>query len=117
MGDFPHAFMAGRGSPRELIEATSQEPYRPYTRGEGSVEERLNNLYNSMKHAESRISSGQIPEGALVPVWLINEGLTSSDALLTFAETGEILEGIANWADVFVDPIDARNKVRRDDGS
>jgi hypothetical protein len=59
----------------KLIEATSQEPYRPYTRGEGSVEERLNNLYNSMKHAESRISSGQIPEGALVPVWLINEVL------------------------------------------
>lgn len=101
----------------QLIDASTQEPYRIFVKGGGSVEERLNNLYNSIKHSESRISSGQIPEGALVPVWLTNEGLASTDALLTFAETGEILEEIAYWADIFVDPIDARRKLRREDES
>ena len=48
-----------------------------YKLGEGSVEERLNVLYNQMKHVESRIECKQILEGATVPVWLTNEGLVS----------------------------------------
>jgi hypothetical protein len=98
----------------KLLETSTTHSYSIFVQGDGSIKERLNHLYNSMKHAESRIASGQILEGALVPVWLTNLGLQSTDTLLTFAETGEILEEIAYWADIFVDPIDARNKLRRE---
>ncbi len=101
----------------KLFETSSRQPYSIFVQGDGSIKERLNDLYNSMKHAESRIASGQIFEGALVPVWLTNFGLQSTDANLTFAETGELLEEVAYWAEIFVDPIDARNKLRRKDGS
>ena len=59
-----------------------------------------------MKHAESRIENGQIIEGATIPVWLTNEGLRSTEALLTYAATGDILRDLAKWANVIVDPSD-----------
>ena len=62
-----------------------------YTPGTASVEERLNHLYNQMKHVESRIVAGQMLPCATVPVWMRNEGLVSVDANLTWAETGEVL--------------------------
>jgi hypothetical protein len=96
----------------KLIGKATNEIFVP---DEGSIEERLYDLYNAMKHAEGRIASGQIPEGALVPVWLTNEGLRSEKSLLTFKETGEILEELAYRAGVLVDPHDAKAKLRTDD--
>ena len=83
----------------------------------GSALERLNALYNQMKHVESRIECGQIPIGATVPVWLTNEGLKSADAALSFPETGEILAVIAAWADALEDPKTARGKVEQSGGA
>lgn len=68
---------------------------RLYESGQHSVEERLNVLYNQMKHVESRIENGQMIAGASVPVWLTNNGLQSVDASLSFSETGEVLKDIA----------------------
>jgi hypothetical protein len=84
-----------------------------YKHGKGSVEERLNTLYNQMKHVESRIENGQILEGATVPVWLTNKGLQSIDASLTFPETGEVLEDIAKWADILQDPLSFPDKLKK----
>ena len=64
-----------------------------------------------MKHVESRIATGQILPDATIPVWLTNEGIRSTDALLTYGETGEILRDIARWADVMEDPREMRNKL------
>jgi hypothetical protein len=100
----------------KLIEKVADETYRVFEKGDGSIGERLHLLYNAMKHSESRIASGQMPEEGLVPVWLTNEGLQSTDGFLTFVETGEILEEIAHWANVFVDPREARNKTQADGG-
>ena len=36
---------------------TRKEIPRPFVQGQGSIEERLNNLYNQMKHAESQIEN------------------------------------------------------------
>ena len=80
---------------------------RIYMPGSGSVEERLNTLYNQMKHVESRIENSQMLEGATVPVWLTNEGLASIDAILTFAETAEVLVDVAKWANILQDPFSA----------
>lgn len=82
-----------------------------YAKGSGTLEERLNNLYNSMKHVESFIDNNQMPPGATVPVWLTNDGLISVDESLTFAETAEVLREIAKWADVFADPLEVREKL------
>ena len=83
-----------------------------FDKGEDSTEERLNSLYNEMKHAESRIVSGQIIDGATVPVWLVNEGIQSTDTLLTYRETGEILRDVARWADIVVDPKTTTEKLQ-----
>jgi hypothetical protein len=86
--------------------------FKFFVPGDGSVEERLNKSYNSMKHVESRIESGQILEGATVPVWLTNEGIQSTDVLLKYAETGAILRDIAKWANIVEDPIQMSDKLR-----
>ena len=83
-----------------------------YTQGVSSVEERLNQLYNQMKHVESRIAAGQMLPGATVPVWMTNEGLASVDAQLSWKETAEVLKEVAKWADVFVDPLTAPDKLK-----
>jgi hypothetical protein len=82
-----------------------------YQEGDGSVEERLNQLYNQMKHVESRIAAGQMLPEATVPVWLTNEGLVSVDARLTYRETGDVLMDIAKWADLLGDPLTVREKL------
>ena len=41
-------------------------------------------------------------------MWLCNSGLRSIDYELTFAETGELLARIRDWARVAEDPAQAR---------
>ena len=89
---------------------------RLFKKGSESELERLNALYNQMKHVESRIECGQIPSEATVPVWLTNAGLKSIDTALSFAETGKLLEGIASWADSLVDPMSATTKIKQAGG-
>jgi hypothetical protein len=95
----------------ELLVQVVSPGVRPFEQGSGSVEERLNHLYNQMKHVEGRIENGQMPIGATVPVWLTNEGLTSIDARLTFVESAEVLEDLAKWADALDDPRSASDRI------
>lgn len=75
-----------------------------FEQGEGSVEERLNSLYNQMKHVESCIDNNQMPDGATVPVWLENAGLRSINASLAFMETAEVLKDLGKYADALSNP-------------
>jgi hypothetical protein len=77
---------------------------KAFEKNDGSVEQRLNALYNQMKHVESRIENGQMPPDANVPVWLENDGLRSIDAKLSFAETAMVLKELAKYADVLSNP-------------
>lgn len=63
--------------------------------GDNSLLERLNRLYNQMKHVESCIENGQMIPGASVPVWLENDGLVSVDKKMTYADCAEVLELLA----------------------
>lgn len=94
---------------RTLQKCFDVKLYKP---GEGSVEERLNHLYNQMKHVESRIENKQILEGATVPVWLTNQGLVSVDSVLMFGETGEVLKDIAKWANILQAPLSTPEKLK-----
>jgi hypothetical protein len=77
---------------------------RLHVQGDGSIAQRLHSLYYQTKHTEGRITSGQMPPQALLAVWLCNSGLRSHDSELTFAETGEIVAKLGDWAHVAVDP-------------
>ena len=84
---------------------------KAFDKNDGSVEQRLNALYNQMKHVESRIENGQMIAGATVPVWLTNSGLQSVDAALTYAETAELLKDLAKYADALMNPKTAKAAV------
>lgn len=97
---------------RSMLGELSGERPKLFEKHDGSTEQRLNSLHNAMKHAESRIEDGQIIEGAVSPVWLGKEGLRSTDTLLTYGETADILGDLATWADVLVDPRETADKLR-----
>jgi serine/threonine protein kinase len=84
---------------------------KAFEKRDGTVEQRLNALYNEMKHIESRIENGQMSSGSTVPVWLENEGLRSVDTTLTFAETAEVLKELAKYATAVMDPATARQRL------
>jgi hypothetical protein len=82
-----------------------------FEKHDGSVEQRLNALYNQMKHVESRIDNAQMLPGATVPVWLENQGLRSIDTNVTFAESGEVLKDLAKYADALMNPQTAKEAL------
>jgi hypothetical protein len=82
-----------------------------FKRGDGSVFQRLNLLYNRAKHVESAIASHQLPEDGTIAVWLKNDGLHSIDGSLTFDEIAEILEDLSRYADAVQDPLTMREKL------
>jgi hypothetical protein len=88
---------------------------KAFEKGDGSVEQRLNALYNQMKHVESRIENGQIPPESPVPVWLENEGIRSIDTHLSFKETADVLRELAKYADALMDPKTANEKLDASD--
>jgi hypothetical protein len=79
-----------------------------YEPGDGSIAEQLHGLCNETNRMESRIETGQMPSQGSVAIWLCNSGLRSLDYELTFAETGEVLARIRDWAQVVEDPLQAR---------
>jgi hypothetical protein len=86
---------------------------KAFRKGDGSVEERLNKLYNAMKHVESRIDNEQMLPGATVPVWLTNDGICSVDASMTYIETAEVLKQLAVWADSLMNPKTAKESFNK----
>lgn len=88
------------------------DKYQIFEPGDGSLEQRLNLLYNAMKHVEKRIATGQLPEDTVSPVWLTNQGVACTEGGVTFEETGEILRDLAKWADIVVDPLTMAEKLK-----
>jgi hypothetical protein len=71
----------------------------PFSRGDGSVLERMDRVYNASKHADEFIANGRrfAPDSTL-PVWLVNTGLQSMDCLLSFAELADEIESLGRIA-------------------
>jgi len=81
-----------------------------YEKGDESVQERLNKLYNRSKHADSAIERWEFVGDSPLCVWLTNEGLRSTETSLSFDEIAGILEELARIADVLQDPATALEK-------
>jgi hypothetical protein len=75
-----------------------------YKAGDKSELDRLNQIYNHIKHSDSKLVSGAFPENGTMSTWLTNGGVHCQSAELTCAEAVEILEDIANGANRFGDP-------------
>jgi len=71
-----------------------------FTKNDASPLERLNRVYNVIKHVEF----SSIPEGNLHPVWLRNEGIFISTAYITFDELYNMLIEIGSLADKLSNP-------------
>ncbi len=72
----------------------SGENDKLYERGDGSVYERLNSLYNISRHIGSNI-----PEDSNLPIWLTNESVEARDTKISFSELAKLLGEIGDWAD------------------
>jgi hypothetical protein len=70
-----------------------------YEKNDQSKEERVSCLYNDSKHADERIAHGQIPAEGLSAVWITNQGLESSKAVLSFDELRQLLLEMAHVAE------------------
>ena len=86
-----------------------------FRKNDGSLLQRLNAMYNQMKHVESRIDSGQMIPGATVPVWLEDQGLRSVDVKLTYHETADVLKELSQLADTLSNPQTAMAKLTQND--
>ena len=90
---------------------SGDERFRVFQPNDGSTEQRLNSLYNAMKHAEGRITSGQILADTVSPIWLSNRGMECTDDHLAWSETGDILRDLSEWAGFLVDPSEMATKL------
>lgn len=82
-----------------------------FKKGDGSILERLNLLYNRSKHVDKAIEAGQLPSKSTMAIWLTNDGIQSINGGLTFTEMADILTELAMWSDAAQDPLTMREKV------
>lgn len=82
-------------------------------KGDGTVPEKINRLYNHLKHVNSRIEQGSVLNGQMIPVWIVNDGLKSVDVILSYQEAANFLLDLASFADLLEDPQVAREKVSK----
>jgi hypothetical protein len=101
---------------RAVAVLTRQQPKGLFQKNDGSVNQRLNLLYNRSKHLEKAINSGQLPPDGTLAVWLTNDGLEAVDGKLTFTEIAEILTELAETAELLQDPLTMREKYLAKNG-
>jgi hypothetical protein len=88
------------------------EREKVFNKGENTPIERLNLLYNRLKHTESAIECGQMPVDSLTfSAWLTNDGIFCKDGGITFLECSDLLHHIGKYANILQDPVSAENKL------
>jgi len=75
-----------------------------FSKRDGSLLQRLNELYGRSKHPETAINSGQLPKHATMPVWINNDGLCADGVQLSFEEMAEILKRLSKIAEALSNP-------------
>jgi hypothetical protein len=74
-----------------FIEFIGAPRYRLFEKDDGSKEQRLNAIYNSWKHCDSRVADGELPVNGSLPVWLVKSGIRSNQCELSFPELREMI--------------------------
>jgi hypothetical protein len=83
-----------------------------FVKGDGSILQLLNTLYNKSKHADDAIERVEFLDDGPLCVWLTNNGLRSVDASLTFDEMAEVLSSLSRYASAVQDPLTAAEKLK-----
>ncbi len=96
---------------RVIATMSGEEDYRLFEKNDGSLTQRLYTVAGAMRHTEKAIASGQMIEDSRSPVWLTNDGIESEKDRLTYSENAEILDHLAGWADLLVDPAAMKDKA------
>lgn len=81
----------------ELLATASRQ--KVFERGSGSEAERLHDLYIDSKHMDQMIDGGRLPNEATAAIWIINRGLESSRATISFNELLEMLLNMGRLAE------------------
>ena len=75
-----------------------------FVEGDGSRDQRAYAIANTIKHWGGDVAAERHEEHQTIPVWLLNEGLTTRSHQLSFAELATIVAEIATVADALQDP-------------
>jgi hypothetical protein len=102
-------FLANCSHAQNLLATFTGVP--TFEKGDGTAQEKINCLYNHLKHVDSRIELGSILQGKLMPVWMTNDGLLSADASLSYTEAADCLLALVDFADILKDPQSARERA------
>ena len=87
---------------RFLIREIDPSRTRPFEPGDGSEYQRMNEIYNAGKHADGKIAtSGAVPEHGTLPVWLLNDGIACSNAILSYDELAAEVDDVCEIAEAF----------------
>lgn len=71
---------------------------------DGSVLSKINNVHNSSKHMDERISKGKMPNKSTVPIWISNIGIETKDCIIKGEELNEFLMEIYEWSEKICNP-------------
>lgn len=72
--------------------------------GDGSRDQRAYAMANTVKHWSGDVAGERHEEHQTIPLWLLNEGLTTRSHQLSFAELATLVSEIAKVADGLQDP-------------
>ena len=90
--------------------ATSGKTFSDFQRGDGSVLDRVRELYDSVRHFDDRVVAGK-PSEHPAPMWITNDGLKcrprgsgKPPVTVTFSELVEFLDSLSENARIIADP-------------
>ncbi|HLF79690.1 MAG TPA: hypothetical protein VJB57_19590 [Dehalococcoidia bacterium] len=69
-----------------------------FSKGDGSVPQKLNAVYNLSHHLEKLVEQGKSDQETGIAIWLTNDGITTTTDSLTYAEIAEVVEGLTDAA-------------------
>jgi hypothetical protein len=84
-----------------------------FTKGDGSLEDRLTHLANKVKHIGDDIRNKKLYRGTdSIPLWLSDVGLNGADTHVSYAEASQFLEDVAKFAnEAQSPPVKSANKT------
>lgn len=80
---------------------TKSDAFSP---GDGSVEERLHHAHNRSKHTDKAIAANQMPTSGPLAMWLVNDGLRTTESLLAWVELKSVLDELGRAAELLQYP-------------
>jgi hypothetical protein len=88
----------GQADQARAVLARMNGKTRFFEKDDGSALQRLNLLHNKSKHADSAIQEGEVPGDSTMVLWLSNEGICHSEAVLRYEEMASLLADLAGAA-------------------